>query len=339
MRGATHSETDAYPDGWPADAKELGDCFADCEDFPQTSDADIFEQGDRMAELTDELIDQVFEGCRSNIADLTQSLGTNLSGEFQLEPGEETKGSEEILGKVSEQPGIVVTLKYDGFGILCLIPEDLPIPDWYKSPNDSQASQLQTLPMEWSVGMVPMELEAVEEKTLTCENLRAHLEASQPTETARMLDLSATVAGGETSATIHLVMPVSNTITEQVVDESAEASEAASEGGAGQASPAAAEPEPAPLDPALAKRVARINKVPVNLIVRIAERKLELEHLRGLAPGALLMFDKSYDSPLDVYVDNRLYCRGEAVKIGETFGVKISECNSQVIREKKVHQV
>lgn len=292
-----------------------------------------------MAELTDELIDQVFEGCRSNIADLTQSLGTNLSGEFQLEPGEETKGSEEILGKVSEQPGIVVTLKYDGFGILCLIPEDLPIPDWYKSPNDSQASQLQTLPMEWSVGMVPMELEPVEEKTLTCENLRAHLEASQPTETARMLELSATVAGGESSATIHLVMPVTNPITEQAADVNAATDDAAAADQATPAADAIPEPEPEPLDPALAKRVARINKVPVHLIVRIAERKLELEQLRRIAPGALLMFDKPYDSPLDVYVDNRLYCRGEAVKIGETFGVKISECNSQIIREKKVHQV
>ena len=293
-----------------------------------------------MAELTDELIDQVFEGCRSNIADLTQSLSTNLSGEFELTAGEEAKGSEEILGKVSEQPGIVVTLTYDGFGILCLIPEDLPIPDWYRSPNDSQASQLQTLPMEWSVGMVPMELEPVEEKSLTCKNLRAHLEASQPTETARMLELSVTVAGGESAATIHLVLPVASPITEQAVDESAEAADAATGKAAAAVAPAATpEPEPEPLDPALAKRVKRINKVPVSLIVRIAERQLELEQLRGIAPGSLLMFDKPYDSPLDVYVDNRLYCRGEAVKIGETLGVKISECNSQVIREKKVHQV
>jgi len=294
-----------------------------------------------MAELTDELIDQIFEGCRSNIADLTQSLSTNLSGEFELTPGEEVKGSEEILGKVSEQPGIVVTLTYDGFGILCLIPEDLPIPDWYRSPNDSQASQLQTLPMEWSVGMVPMELEPLEEKSITCKNLRAHLEASQPTETARMLEVAVTVAGGDTSATIHLVMPVANPITEQAIDESAETADAAASEAAAAAPVAAPEPEPEPepLDPALAKRLQRVNKVPVSLIVRIAERQLELEQLRGIAPGALLMFDKPYDSLLDVYVDNRLYCRGEAVKIGETFGVKISECSSQVIREKKVHQV
>ena len=64
-----------------------------------------------MAELTDELIDQIFEGCRSNLGDLTQSLGANLSSEFQLEPSEEFKGPDEIISKVSEQPGIVVTLK------------------------------------------------------------------------------------------------------------------------------------------------------------------------------------------------------------------------------------
>tara|TARA_R110002072_G_scaffold302615_1_gene486760 strand:+ start:8212 stop:9087 length:876 start_codon:yes stop_codon:yes gene_type:complete len=291
-----------------------------------------------MAELTDELIDQIFEGCRSNIANLTQSLSTNLSGEFQLQPIEEVKGSAEILAKVSEQPGIVVTLKYDGFGILCLIPEDLPIPDWYRSPNDSQAAQLQTLPTEWSVGMVPMELKAVEEKSLTCENLRAHLEACQPTEAARMLELTASVVGSETSVTIQLVMPVANPITEQPTSDSSEAGEAE-----GSKTPApetdVTTSKPALMDPNLVKRFARISKVPVSLIVRIAERKLELEQLRRIAPGTLLMFDKPHDSLLDVYVDNRLYCRGEAVKIGETFGVRISECNSQVIREKKVHQV
>ena len=338
MRGATQSETDAAFTRRKADAKKTGNLTAGRGDSPDVRPAHRFKQGQGMAKLTDELIDQIFEGCRSNIADLTQSLSTNLSGEFELTPGEEVKGSAEILGKVSEQPGIVVTLKYDGFGILCLIPEDLPMPDWYRSPNDSQASQLQTLPREWSVGMVPTELEALEEKFITCENLRAHLEASQPTETARMLELSATVAGGDTSTTIHLVMPVANPITEQAADESGKAGDATASETSSPA-PTATTSEPGPVNPALAKRFARVSKVPVSLIVRIAERKLELEQLRGIAPGAILMFDKPYDSLLDVYVNNRLYCRGEAVKVGETFGVKISECNSQVIREKKVHQV
>lgn len=343
MRGATQSETDATFDVRAADAKELGDSTTGGGDFPRVRHAGNFEQGWNMTELTDELIDQIFEGCRSKIGDLTQSLSTNLSSDYQLEPGEESKGTDEIVGKVTEQPGIVVTLQYNGFGILCLIPVDLPLPDWYLTPNDSQASQLQTLPMEWAVGMVPAELQAVKEKAITCENLRTHLEASQPLETARMLELSVTVAGAESSATIHVVMPVASPIIEQATDDASGAGDAAGTGdasGSEPASPVAApNPKPAPLDPALAKRVARVNKVPVNLIVRIAERKMELEQLRGIAPGSLLMFDKSYDSLLDVYVDNRLYCRGEAVKVGETFGVRISECNSQVVRERKVHQV
>lgn len=303
-----------------------------------------------MAELTDELIDQIFEDCRSNIADLARSLGTNLNMEVQLEPGEETKGSEDILSKVSEQPGIVVTLQLDGFGILCLIPESLPIPVWYRCPNDSQKSQLQTLPMEWSGGMLPTELEAVEEKAVTCENLRAHLAASQPAENVRMLELSATVAGAEGSnapATIHLVLPVENPILKQAADDSAPTNEtaagesvAAREAGSVAASPASAPPLiQEPVDRVLEKRKQRISKVPVNLIVQIANRKMDVQQLREIVPGALLIFDQPCDSLLDVFVDNRLYCRGEAVKVGEKFGVKINECNVQVVREKKVHQV
>lgn len=297
-----------------------------------------------MAELTEELIDKIFEGCRSNIADLAQSLGTNLSTEVQLEPGEEAKGSEDILRRVSDQRGIVVTLQFEGFGILCLIPENLPIPDWYRSPDDSQRSQLQILSTEWSAGLLPAELEAVEQKTVTCENLRAHLSASQPAGNVRMLELSATIAGGGNStAAIHLVMPVASPILEQPVDDSTPADEAAAEtDAAGVAPPADAPAAPLvqqPIDPALEKRKQRINKLPVNLIVRIADRKMDVQQLREIAPGTLLMFDKPCDSLLDVFIDNRLYCRGEAVKVGEQFGIKINECNAQVVREKKVHQV
>jgi flagellar motor switch protein FliN len=95
----------------------------------------------------------------------------------------------------------------------------------------------------------------------------------------------------------------------------------------------------APVNPALAQRVHRIRKVPVNVIVRIAERKMPLHQLRSIAPGTLLMFDKPCNSPLDIFVNNQLYCRGEAVKVGETFGVKINESNAQIVREQKVHQV
>ena len=98
-------------------------------------------------------------------------------------------------------------------------------------------------------------------------------------------------------------------------------------------------PPKQPVNPELGRRLQRVRKVPVNVIVRIAERKMTLQQLRSITPGTILMFDKPCDSLLDVFVDNRLYCRGEAVKVDETFGIRINECLSQVVREKKVHQV
>lgn len=66
-------------------------------------------------------------------------------------------------------------------------------------------------------------------------------------------------------------------------------------------------------------------KLPVPIVVHLAERKIDLSQLLSLAPGTLLTFEKSCEDLLDLYVNNRIYARGEAVKIGEKFGLKINE--------------
>ncbi len=39
-------------------------------------------------------------------------------------------------------------------------------------------------------------------------------------------------------------------------------------------------------------------------------------------------FEKSCEDLRDLYVNNQLYCRGEAVRIGEKFGIKNCEIGS-----------
>ena len=60
------------------------------------------------------------------------------------------------------------------------------------------------------------------------------------------------------------------------------------------------------------------------VVVRLAERKITLDALRKVAPGSLITFSKSCEDLLDLYVNNRLLARGEAVKIGEKFGLKVN---------------
>ena len=71
--------------------------------------------------------------------------------------------------------------------------------------------------------------------------------------------------------------------------------------------------------------VDRLRTVPVTIIVKLAEKKIEMGQLLGLGTGAIITFEKSCEDLLDLYVNNHLYCRGEAVKIGEKFGIKVCE--------------
>jgi len=69
----------------------------------------------------------------------------------------------------------------------------------------------------------------------------------------------------------------------------------------------------------------RLMNLPVPVAVHLVERKIELSQLLNIAPGTLLAFDKSCEELLDLYINNQIYARGEAVKIGEKFGLKINE--------------
>ena len=67
-------------------------------------------------------------------------------------------------------------------------------------------------------------------------------------------------------------------------------------------------------------------------MVCLAEKRMNLETLLTLTPGSLITFNKSCEDLLEMYVNNHLYCLGEAIKIDEKFGLKINEVD---VTEKK----
>ncbi len=83
----------------------------------------------------------------------------------------------------------------------------------------------------------------------------------------------------------------------------------------------------------LLERIRRLLPLKVPVSVRLAEMKIEMSSLINLSPGMLLVFPKSCDDLLDLYVNNKLYAQGEAVKIGEKFGLKINDVGIQKQRK------
>jgi flagellar motor switch/type III secretory pathway protein FliN len=85
--------------------------------------------------------------------------------------------------------------------------------------------------------------------------------------------------------------------------------------------------------PAYSRSLLRI-EVPV--VVTLATTRLPVSRILDLGPGAIVHFDKSYDSPLTLSVGACEVAVGEAVKIGERFGIRIS---SMVMPEEKFEPV
>ncbi len=72
------------------------------------------------------------------------------------------------------------------------------------------------------------------------------------------------------------------------------------------------------------RELQRILALDVPVIVRLASRTMCLSEVLRLTTGAILEFDKSSDADLELLVSRQLIGGGQAVKIGENFGLRIS---------------
>ena len=69
----------------------------------------------------------------------------------------------------------------------------------------------------------------------------------------------------------------------------------------------------------------RILRLEVPVIVKLADRKLLLSEVMRLGVGAIIEFVKSSSEPLELLINNKVIGVGETVKVGENFGLRITQ--------------
>ncbi len=69
--------------------------------------------------------------------------------------------------------------------------------------------------------------------------------------------------------------------------------------------------------------------VPLQISVEVGRARILLKDLLQMGEGYVVELDKFSGDPLDLYVNSRLIARGEAVKVGDKFGIKLTEVVSQ----------
>lgn len=82
-----------------------------------------------------------------------------------------------------------------------------------------------------------------------------------------------------------------------------------------------ADPSLLPVLPGYAKSLLRI-RVPV--IVTLAAKKQPVGRILELGPGSIIQFDKSCEEMLEMHVNHQLVGEGEAVKVGDKFGIRLT---------------
>jgi flagellar motor switch protein FliN len=74
-----------------------------------------------------------------------------------------------------------------------------------------------------------------------------------------------------------------------------------------------------------ADELKRILRLEVPVVVKLAERKLLLSEIMRLGAGSIIEFSKSSDEPLELLINNKAIAVGETVKVGENFGLRITQ--------------
>lgn len=71
--------------------------------------------------------------------------------------------------------------------------------------------------------------------------------------------------------------------------------------------------------------IARLMDVGVEVTVELGRKQMRIADILSWGPGSTLEFSKSTDEPLDIRINGKLVARGEAVVLGDRYGVRVTE--------------
>jgi flagellar motor switch protein FliN len=82
--------------------------------------------------------------------------------------------------------------------------------------------------------------------------------------------------------------------------------------------------------------VERILDLPLVIHVELGHRRMRVSDLLQVAVGSVLELDTAAGAPLGIYANQTLIANGEAVVVGERYGVRVTEILTPSERVKKL---
>jgi len=244
-------------------------------------------------------------------------------------------------------PGLAMSLLTEGRTILVLIPANTGlIPDWCKTPDATGKSKLSTFAQELGMNIAPDDFFPEDFQAEMVDNLAETAENGKIGPDPGFAELVVDHEGKKTTALV--VWPIEDqkaVFAAKVAPTVAEPPPVAPASSFGSFAPFPAPQDFSPNEfeeqqrlsieelPGFSKSVLKI-RVPVAAV--LARSRKPIKTILELGVGSVIQFDKSCDEPLELELDRTIIAIGEAVKVGDKFGVRL---NSVILPKERFRPV
>lgn len=295
-----------------------------------------------MADFDAGILEQVIQVCKEGVGEAAEALGRALDVKLTISVGR--PGTLDLAKAPDgfDGPGLVIVLNVGEAAAVVVLPSNSGMaPDWCSEPDPTGQSKLTTLAQELGMILLPEDFMPEDFKTGMVKNITGALGRGAVAKDAPLVSLELTGEDGKT-AVASLIWPATrpNSILGTAAAKPAAKPKA-------KAKPKPAPTIPTPALPAAPPSPARqaptcfedlplytrsLLRIEVPVIVTLARKRQKLSRVLELGPGSIIHFDKSCEEMLDLDVADRRVATGEAVKVGDKFGLRI---NSIVLPEER----
>jgi flagellar motor switch/type III secretory pathway protein FliN len=309
-----------------------------------------------MAEFTAKIVDQVVAACQQGCGEAGGAFSRALDAQLTVTVGQPGTLRAKELPEGIGGPGLAVVLTVGKTGALVLLPESSGLlPSWCHEPDATGQSKLATLAQELGMLLLPEEFMPDDFKASWLRSLTGAIARGVVVDGSPFVPLALTSAEGRHGTAI-VVWPAANPAAVIGAGTAAggkpaapaaasptPASTPASTPAPTPASTPASTPAPArkpasstlpPLVPRPGRRASSVADLPgysrsllrikVPVVVTLARNRQPLGRIVELGPGSIIHFDKPCDGTLDLEIGNHAIAAGEAVKVGDKFGLRIT---------------
>jgi flagellar motor switch/type III secretory pathway protein FliN len=270
-----------------------------------------------MMDLSPETVSSVFAAAQAGAEEAAQALKRTFDVEVLATVGE--PGTMQSAAAVDfGQAGLVIVLKMQEKAALIAIASETLLPQWCIVPDPTGQSKLATLAQELGMNLYPDSWIPDDFATHWVPNVSEALARGGVAADGTLIPITLAQAG-QPLGSMALVWPAVK--PDEIVQTRPPAPPSTTAAPNRPASTAERRVINAKDLPPYTRTLLRIT-VPV--VVTLARKRQALSRILELSPGSIIQFDKPCEDMLELMIGNRPVAVGEAVKVGDKFGLRIT---------------